>query len=707
MIEECLRSMMALDHENLQILVIDQSTNDETRHSAEGVAIGDPRVTIVSSATVGASVARNLAADLTTSDIIAFADDDCVVDPGWLDALLREFLDPRVAAVYGRVVPPGFTTRNGTEIAFKESLGRTEFSGHVPPWHVGHGASMALRRSALTAIGGFDVGLGPGAPFHAAEDLDLAYRLLSSGGLLVYTGAAVAYHKAWRDWPARRQIERSYGIGAGAAFMKYLRGGDAYGARLFARWTWELGVRRVGAGLLKWRSIKPMYFGYCQLVYPWIGAVRSLSQPVDRISKVYAKRSPGVSELALTATSKAAVDRPHRTTVKTPLRLLVVQSNPIFSSEANVLHTLLKHAHSGDVKTLILQGSGNVKTGTAGIFAGLDGVQVDEMSMNRLGQSREGSMEVLHKAGTAARLLTYDFARLVRTAERFQPQAVYSTQRVWDVRLAGLLARALGVPRVIHLHYTPGPWLGSGTLGALRSADLVICVSDYIRRQMVSFADPSRLRVLHNAVEPPAQQDRAQCLRDLSRQLDLPDGAILVGMVARLNPLKGQVELLKAMQPLLTSNPRLQLLLVGKDDLTGEPVKHALNRLRVELGVSRQVHLLGQRPDVPKILAALNVFAHPSRQEPFCLSILEAMAQRLPVVALAEGGTTEQVVDEQTGLLTPPDHEHALTEALRRLVSEPELAAEMGERGYARILSEFNPKPRTELFLDLLNGLRR
>src|ERR1700674_2612312 len=291
MVEECLRSMMALHHKDLRILVIDQSTDDETRASAEAIAVGDPRVTIVRSATVGASVARNLAAELTTSDIIAFADDDCAVDPGWLDALLREFRDPRVVAVYGRVIPPGFTTRNGTEIAFKESLERTEFSGHVPPWHVGHGASMALRRSALAAIGGFDVRLGPGASFHAAEDLDLAYRLVSSGGRLVYTGAAIAYHKAWRDWPARRQIERSYGIGAGAAFMKYLRCGGIYGAKLFAKWAWELGVRRVGAGLLKWKSVKPMYLGYCQLLYPWLGAFRSLGFSIHRRTVVYHDRS--------------------------------------------------------------------------------------------------------------------------------------------------------------------------------------------------------------------------------------------------------------------------------------------------------------------------------------------------------------------------------------------------------------------------------
>jgi GT2 family glycosyltransferase len=287
MIEDCLRSVMALDRRDTTILIIDQSSDDETRHTVEAVAGGDSRVTIIHSDRIGVSEARNLALELTNADVIAFADDDCVVEAGWLDALLREFADPRVVGVYGRIVPPGFTTRNGTEIVFKESRLRQVFEGRVPPWYVGHGASRALRRTALVDIGGFDVHLGPGGSLCAAEDLDSAYRLLVAGGRLVYTGSAVSYHKDWRDWAARRRRERAYGIGAGAVFMKHLRCGDAYGAILFATWTWQLGVRRIGAGLLKWRSFKPMYLGYCELLYPWIGAVLSLQFPIDRKTKVY------------------------------------------------------------------------------------------------------------------------------------------------------------------------------------------------------------------------------------------------------------------------------------------------------------------------------------------------------------------------------------------------------------------------------------
>jgi cellulose synthase/poly-beta-1,6-N-acetylglucosamine synthase-like glycosyltransferase len=299
MMEDCLRSVLALERRDIKILVIDQSNDDETRRTVEAAAAADPRVAVISSTTTGISEARNLAVKLATSDVIAFVDDDCVVEPGWLDALLREFEDPEVVGVYGRIVPPGFTTRNGPEIAFKESRERQVFEGRVPPWYVGHGANRAIRGSAVAAIGGFDIYLGPGATFNAAEDIDMAYRLLAAGGRLVYTGSAVAHHKEWRDWRSRRKRERSYGVGPGAVFMKYVRCGDNYGARLFATWIWELGVRRVGAGLFKWRSLKPIYLGYCQLVYPWIGAARSLRFAIDDRSTLYLGESQGSTARAL------------------------------------------------------------------------------------------------------------------------------------------------------------------------------------------------------------------------------------------------------------------------------------------------------------------------------------------------------------------------------------------------------------------------
>ncbi len=290
LIEETLRAVLALDYPDLEILVIDQSTNSETRRCVEAVAAGNPRVRYTATTTVGSSAGRNIGARLSRGEVVAYTDDDCVVSGGWLDALAAEFRNPRVSAVYGRLLPWESADRTGLEVGFKSATERAEYSRRTPPWYIGHGGNMAFRRRDLLEAGGFDPLLGAGGFFGACEDPDIAYRLLAGGKTIVYCPNALAFHKHWKDWRAQRRMERAYGVGAGAQFAKYVRCGDRYGLQLLATWIWQLGVRRVGSGLLKWRNVKTVYLGYCQLVYPWVGIWRSLWQPVDRSLLTYVER---------------------------------------------------------------------------------------------------------------------------------------------------------------------------------------------------------------------------------------------------------------------------------------------------------------------------------------------------------------------------------------------------------------------------------
>jgi GT2 family glycosyltransferase len=287
LIRETLYALMRIQNPSVEILVVDQSTDDRTRQVVADAAASDDRVKLCPTETVGSSAARNLGAQLGAGEIVAYCDDDCIVAPGWLEAILDEFADPGVAAVYGRLVPFESGERTGREVGFKPSEDRAEFSSPVPPWYVGHGGNMAFRRRTLLEAGGFDPLLGAGGLFGACEDPDIALRLLRQRRRIVYSPYALSYHKHWKDWRAQKRMERAYGIGAGAQFAKYIRCGDPYGARLMATWIWQMGVRRLGAGLLKWRSLKTMYLGYCQLVYPWIGAIHSLNHPIDRTLAVY------------------------------------------------------------------------------------------------------------------------------------------------------------------------------------------------------------------------------------------------------------------------------------------------------------------------------------------------------------------------------------------------------------------------------------
>jgi len=289
LVKDTVRALLDLDYPDFDIVVVDQSADDATKDVVRAAADGDLRVRVESTDTVGAAAARTLGMRVSRADIVAYIDDDCIVSAGWLDAIVTEFDGPAVSAVCGRLLPydDGDRVPRGMEVGFKPTEGRTEYARRVPPWYIGHGGNMAFRHDDLATIGGFDALLGAGARFGAAEDSDALYRLLTAGKHVVYSPRALAYHKHWKNWPQQCKMERAYGIGVGAQFAKYVRCGDPYGLALLTIWIWQLGVRRVGAGLLKWRNPRVVYLGYCQLVYPWLGVALSLRHPIDCCGSVY------------------------------------------------------------------------------------------------------------------------------------------------------------------------------------------------------------------------------------------------------------------------------------------------------------------------------------------------------------------------------------------------------------------------------------
>lgn len=159
----------------------------------------------------GTSRARNAGIACTTSDLVAFTDDDCLPQPGWTAALRAAFADPAVGLVTGRVLPDAPTSAPLSVTT--EERSRAMSAGDL----VGHGANAALRRSALEQVGGFDEALGPGTPLRAAEDADLFRRVLAAGWQGRHAADAVVLHRQWRTRRAALTTSWAYGIGAGAA----------------------------------------------------------------------------------------------------------------------------------------------------------------------------------------------------------------------------------------------------------------------------------------------------------------------------------------------------------------------------------------------------------------------------------------------------------------------------------------------------------
>lgn len=166
-------------------------------------------------------------------------------------------------------------------------------------------------------------------------------------------------------------------------------------------------------------------------------------------------------------------------------------------------------------------------------------------------------------------------------------------------------------------------------------------------------------------------------------------GAFVVGTVGRLQAVKDQVLLVRALARALAQQPsarsRLRLVVVGDGPLRGE-LQQAVDQAKL----ADVAWLAGERSDVPDWLRALDLFVLPSRSEGISNTILEAMASGLPVIATRVGGNPELVDAPSTGSLVPAGDEAALAEAILAALSDPARARAQGAAGRRRIEQRFS-----------------
>jgi len=270
---------------------------------------------------------------------------------------------------------------------------------------------------------------------------------------------------------------------------------------------------------------------------------------------------------------------------------------------------------------------------------------------------------------------------LIRLCRRIRPEIVHAHSSKMGVlgRLAAWVAR---VPiRILTVH----GWSFAAYNGFTRSLFLwierlmrpvtttVVCVAEATRQEGLAArtCDPQRTVVVHNAVD-------VRSFRSASRPGGIPE---VVG-VGRLAYPTAVMTLLDALRLVRAS---CHVRLAGDGPALTE-VASALTRD----GLSQRVELLGARADVPDLLSRSDVFVLSSRSEGFPVSVLEAMAAGLPVVATDVGGVAEAIEDGETGFLVPPADSEALARALERLVADGALRRRLGAAGRARALGLFD-----------------
>jgi GT2 family glycosyltransferase len=240
----CARSILATDYPKLEILVVDNRPGTGNSLPLKEFTESDERLRYVEEPVAGASNARNRGAAEASGELIAFTDDDAVVDVHWLTAIVAEFADPDVDCVTGLVLPFALDTAAQQWFeswgGFGKGLARRRFTsagvdGPVRPGEsarlglypfaaglFGSGNSMAWRATAYRQLGGCDPLLGPGTPTGSGEDLELFIRLIRGGGTLVYTPHALVRHEHRREVAALARQMFSYGTGLFPMFAVYV-----------------------------------------------------------------------------------------------------------------------------------------------------------------------------------------------------------------------------------------------------------------------------------------------------------------------------------------------------------------------------------------------------------------------------------------------------------------------------------------------------
>jgi O-antigen biosynthesis protein len=221
-LEQCLRSLQALDYPDYEVIVVDDGSTDDTRQ----ILAGFPSVRAIHQPNRGLSVARNVGLQAATGPLVAYTDSDCFADPDWLTHLVDQLLRSGAAAVGG----PNLSPEDGRLAACVAAapgqpthvLESDQVAEHVP------GCNMLFRREALEAINGFDPQYRK-----AGDDVDVCWRLQQAGYWITFAPAAFVWHH--RRQTPRAFLRQQAGYGEAEAMLRF-KHPDKFNGRGDGKW---------------------------------------------------------------------------------------------------------------------------------------------------------------------------------------------------------------------------------------------------------------------------------------------------------------------------------------------------------------------------------------------------------------------------------------------------------------------------------------
>jgi sugar transferase (PEP-CTERM/EpsH1 system associated) len=239
----------------------------------------------------------------------------------------------------------------------------------------------------------------------------------------------------------------------------------------------------------------------------------------------------------------------------------------------------------------------------------------------------------------------------------------------------------------------------------LERRDRIIGVGEAVRRALIDNEGlpEARVGVIYNGIDIGAFTGSGRVRAEVRQELNLPANAFVLVQVARLDPIKDHGTAVRSFARLAEQRPDSRFLLVGDG-----PERPAIEQLISQHGLSERVHVLGTRTDVKRLLAGADLFVLSSTSEGIPLTLIEAMAAGLPVVATRVGGVAEVVEHGKTGFLVPAGDVAGLAERMVHLADNAAERTDLGQRGRSRAEALFSEDAMIarydRLYRDMLRG---
>lgn len=330
-------------------------------------------------------------------------------------------------------------------------------------------------------------------------------------------------------------------------------------------------------------------------------------------------------------------------------------------------------------------------------------------TLDRLGSASHGlnsntRIECANRVSGLDLQLPFRMAKIIR---KFSPDIVHA-HNCTALLYGALAARLAGVKKIVVTQHGSIADESNKVKSVLKLySGLIsknIAVSKTVETCIKNIYEPAgaKTELIINGIDEDYYSKIAGANNNLKADLGIKGNEFVIGHVARLSPEKDQTTLIRAFAKVLERSKAVKLIIVGDG-----PLRKSMETLSTELGIADKVIFAGFQDNIRSFLNIFDIFVLPSIREGTSLTLLEAMAMELPVIATDVGGNPDIVINNETGLLVPSKDIDALSGAILKLHNYSLLRNKMGKAGRARVDRNFSLRAMTEKYDTIYRALMR